>query len=345
MIYLGLFVVFVFIVFQITGILIAAPGYKGKATDHFNGKQFINIDNVRAKGFFEVLRWMVNRKRGEWHPIQISTHGPKPWASVNREFSITFINHSTFLIQSGNINFLLDPVYSDRVSPFPWVGPKRMRPPGIRFEDLPKINYVIISHNHYDHLDIPTIRKLEQIHRPKYIVPLGVKSQFTREKITAVDELDWWDMKTLLPSVSVQAVPAQHFSGRGTIDRDKTLWCGYTLRLNSRTIYFAGDTGYNANLFKMIRERTGAIDIAIIPIGAYKPEWFMSPIHCSPREAVKIHRDVQSRQSIASHFGTFALADDSETDPIIDLQSALDESEVSREEFLALREGQSFRSE
>jgi len=325
---------------QIIGYWLSAPKYNGPVSDHFNGKQFINPGNVKAKGLAEVLKWMRTRKQGEWKRIDQVGSAEKPVERIHQGIRITFVNHSTFLIQVDGVNILTDPVWSERTSPFSWAGPKRMRQPGISFNDLPTIDFVLLSHNHYDHLDLATVKKLSQKYRPKIITPLGVKAFLEKEKINGHGDLDWWEEVKLTDSLAVQSVPAQHFSGRGMFDRDATLWCGYVIRRTGGNIYFAGDSGYNATLFKEIGIRCAPINIALIPIGAFKPEWFMAPIHCSPEEAVKIHLEVNARQSIATHFGTFPLADDGQHDAAIGLKKALAEQSISENDFLILNEGE-----
>jgi L-ascorbate metabolism protein UlaG (beta-lactamase superfamily) len=214
-----------------------------------------------------------------------------------------------------------------------------MREPGIVFEDLPRIDVVLLSHNHYDHLDIYTVKKLNRMFQSKFIVPLGVGAFLKRSGIHTFYELDWWQEFSIDNAIAAQSVPAQHFSGRGLHDRDATLWCGYVLKRSNGNIYFAGDTGYNDRTFKEIGERCAPVKAALIPIGAYKPKWFMSPIHCSPDEAVQIHEDTQSALSIASHFGTFPLADDGKDEAVQDLALALSRSEKTPKPFIALQEG------
>ena len=324
------------------GISLSAPTYKGPESDHFDGKKFVNPGNIKANGLREVFKWMINRKRGEWKPDFSERYGPRPLERENENIRITFVNHSTFLIQVDGLNILTDPVWSTRVSPFSWAGPKRMRLPGLKLEQLPTIHLVLLSHNHYDHLDILTMLTIFGAHHPKIIVPLGVK-QFLDEKwIKGSVEMDWWQEQTVTEKVSVESVPAQHFSGRGALDRDKTLWCGYVINTTKGKIYFAGDTGYNENTFKEISEKVGPIKLSLLPIGAYHPRWFMSPIHTSPDEAVKIHIDVKSGISIGSHFGTFPLADEGYEEPKTDLREALRQFNISQEKFITLQEGQPF---
>jgi L-ascorbate metabolism protein UlaG (beta-lactamase superfamily) len=323
----------------LSGYFLSGPKYEGPITDHFNGKTFTNPGDRKAKGLPDVLKWMLSRKREKWQRDQHSVLGKKPLESVRAGVRITFVNHSTFLIQFDGINILTDPVWSERTSPFSWAGPKRMRPPGIRFDDLPQIHYILLSHNHYDHLDVPTLKKLSNRFNPKIFTALGVKAFLDQNEIKNAVDMDWWNTLLMEGSTQVQAVPAQHFSGRGTFDRDATLWCGFVVKRNEGNIYFAADTGYNETTFKEIGDRCAPINLSLIPIGAFKPEWFMSPIHCSPKEAVKIHLDCNSKQSIATHFGTFPLADEGLKVPANELILALKELNVNRDEFLIPEEG------
>ena len=320
------------------GFFLSGPVYKGPISDHFDGKQFINPTGLKAKGLSDVLRWILKRKQGPWKEKKEIPFGEKP-LTTSDELRITYVNHSTFLIQVEGVNILTDPVWSERTSPFQFVGPKRMRPPGINFEDLPKIDVVLLSHNHYDHLDLPIIKKIFKIHQPKVITPLGVKAFLEQNNISGHGDLDWWDEIVLNDFLKVQAVPAQHFSGRGMYDRDATLWCGYVIKRKKGNIYFVGDTGYNEKTFKEIGERCAPITVAVVPIGAYKPQWFMSPIHCSPEEAVKIHIEIKAKVSIADHYGTFALADDGQDEPGQELIKALEKFNVPKEQFISLMEG------
>lgn len=326
--------------FFVIGFLLSGPSHRGEVSDHFDGKKFLNPGNAKAKGLTDVFQWMMQRKQGPWTEKKEPAIGKKPEAMITEGMKITFVNHSTFLIQLDGVNILTDPVWSERVSPFQFAGPKRMKQPGIRFEDLPKIDYVLLSHNHYDHLDINTIKDIDKVHRPKMITPLGVKAFLDSQQLVSAVDLDWWQEIQLTASLSVQAVPAQHFSGRGVFDRDATLWCGYVIKNQRGNIYFAGDTGYNKFTFKEIGTRCAPVSVALIPIGAFQPTWFMSPIHCSPSEAVQIHFDVMASQSIATHFGTFPLADDGEDEPIQELQKAMNQTNLSPDKFLVLKEGE-----
>jgi L-ascorbate metabolism protein UlaG (beta-lactamase superfamily) len=330
----------------LTGLLlvdlqISASGYDGPESDHFDGKKFHNPDKIRGRGLFDMMKWALSGDRGEWTELRkqdVTFAVPSQTPENKDEFCITFVNHTTALIQVDGLNILTDPVWSRRVSPYSWVGPGRMRPPGIRFEDLPEIDLVLISHNHYDHLDIAAVKRLKQDHDPQFITPLGVAQYLNKNGISRTADMDWWEEHEFSAETMITGVPAQHFSGRGVFDRDQTLWCGYVLQTKVGTLYFAGDTAYGS-FFTDIGS-VFDIDLSLIPIGAYKPRWFMQPIHTDPNEAVRIHQDVQSSQSIATHFGTFPLADDAMDEPKQDLARALNKHGVPAADFITLDEGE-----
>lgn len=337
---IGAFLMSVPLTMLLVGLLISAPRYRGPVSDHFDGSRFINPGSVKAKSGCEVLKWMINRKQGPWKEDLANHYGKHPLGHFKGGVRITFVNHSTFLIQVDGVNILTDPVWSKRVSPFEWIGPKRMKRPGIRFGDLPRIHLVLLTHNHYDHLDIKTLRMIFGAHHPRFVTPLGIMDYLNRNYINSATDIDWWQEIQFDDRIKIQSVPAQHFSGRGLSDRDATLWCGYVIKTREGNIYFAGDTGYNETTFKDIGSRCGPFKFSVLPIGAYKPGWFMSPIHVSPEESVRIHRDIGSPLSIAMHFGTFPLADDSADDPVKDLVLAMAKHGVEPDEFVTFREGE-----
>lgn len=319
------------------GIWTSAPAYKGAVSNHFDGKKFFNGPGYEEMGFTQLIKWMTSRKLGEWTELSEDeiTFGPKPADRINDSTQvITYVNHSTFLIQTDNLNILTDPVYSERVSPFSFAGPKRMRPPGIRFQDLPSLDVVLLSHNHYDHLDIATLKRIKEKFDPLFITPLGVDLYLKKQGFSKTVSLDWWEETSVTDSVEIAAVQAQHFSSRGPFDRDKTLWAGFVIKSQKGNIYFAGDTGYN-NFFTEIGERYAPIKTSLIPIGAYIPRWFMSPVHVDPAQAIQIHKDLKSEFSIGMHYGTFPLADDGLDDPINDFNKV-----VGEEKFVLVGEGE-----
>jgi L-ascorbate metabolism protein UlaG (beta-lactamase superfamily) len=276
---------------------------------HFDGRRFYNPGAPQARGFLDVLRWKLG-SRPEPSPNFISdvAQSTPPRRVENSELRITVVNHSTALIQQRAGNILTDPIWSKRASPMSWLGPKRRRKPGVRMDDLPDIDAVLISHNHYDHLDLPTLRRLAVRGPSRFIVAARCARLLRSEKIEPVYELDWGESLTT-SGISIHCVPALHFSARGIFDRNKTLWCGYAIEFPERLVYFAGDTGFGSH-FAEIREKFGAPHVALLPIGAYKPRWFMSPVHMTPEEAVRAHEILGAKTSIAIHHGTFQLADE-----------------------------------
>ncbi len=339
----GLLIVFALLI-AIAGWAVSKPGYEGPKSDHFNGTTFENPGDVPSKDFFDVMKWYFQRDQGEWTtvPDDEITFAERPEDNVTSGMKITYVNHSTFLIQTAGVNILTDPVWSDRVSPMSFAGPKRFRPPGVRFEDLPPIDLVIISHNHYDHLDINTLKKLNEQFEPRVIVPLGVDVYLNQEGIENTVPLDWEENQPIDSDITVHSVQAQHFSARGLFDRDKTLWSGYVIDTPVGSVYFAGDTGYG-DFFTEIGNNHPDIKVGLIPIGAYKPRWFMKPMHVNPAEAIQIHKDVGAEISFGMHFGTFPLADDGMNDPENDFTQAMQQPQNAGVNFKLLTEGDTFQ--
>lgn len=265
------------------------------------------------------------------------------WMRGNRtQSSLTWVGHSTFVVQWNGLNVITDPHLSARASPLKFAGPKRFLPPALDYADLPPLDIALISHNHYDHLDEPTVRRLAQEHpQLVFVVPMGLKRWLLRRNIRNVIELDWWQSAEVLGG-QVHAVPVQHFSGRTATDRNATLWCGLVLAHKGRKLFFAGDTGYSRD-FADIAERLGAMDLSLIPIGAYEPRSFMRPVHVNPEEAVRIHQDVQSRLSVAMHWGSFRLTLEAMDQPPKDLAQALAAAGIPPEKFLVMRHGETRR--
>ncbi len=324
------------------GCVLSAPGYEGPRTAHFDGKRFVN-EVPRPHGFGDFLRWVTNRERGEWPeaPLPAGPAALPPARVGGGEIRVTFVNHATVLLQLGGLNVLTDPVWSDRVGPTSWLGVKRLRAAGLRMEDLPPIDLVLLSHNHYDHLDLPTLRTLSERFGAPILTGLGNAEYLRRKGIVEGIDLAWWEKREVAPGVAVTAVPAAHFSGRGLFDRDRTLWCGFVLEGPSGKVYFAGDTGWGPH-FEAIRERFGPMRLALLPVGAYEPRWFMSPVHTDPAEAVAAARLLDAETSVGIHFGTFPQADDGMDEPLVDLGAALSRLRDSGEappRFLALPNG------
>lgn len=310
-------------------------------TDHFNGKKFFNpeIDDA-LHGFTDMVKWQFTREPGVWREYIDLSPGPPPPARVaTGELRVTFVNHSTVLLQIDGLNFLTDPIWSDRAGPVSWAGVKRVHSPGIRFDDLPPIDAILLSHNHYDHLDLPTLRRLRDKWNPPIYTGLGNDRYLAKKGFTKVTALDWWQATTGPGGMKITFLPAQHFSGRSLTDHFKTLWGGFYLDSSSGGVYFAGDTGY-ASHFRQIRERLGAPRLALLPIGAYEPRWFMAKMHTNPEDAVKAHLELGAAASMGIHFGTFRLADDGQDQPVADLQKARERSFIAPEQFFTLSPGE-----
>ena len=301
---------------------------------HFDGRRYFNPGAPQVRGFADFLRWKLSthpeRSPGFIPDVQPS----KPPAAVDGgRMLVTFVNHSTLLLQQSGVNLLTDPIWSRRTSPFAWIGPSRRREPGVRWEDVPRIDIVLISHNHYDHLDLATLQRLARRGQCPFVVPAGAGGLLRSNGIGLVHELDWGESLTLGPA-TVHSVPAVHFSGRGLFDRNCSLWCGYVIQLAGRTIYFAGDTAFGDH-FGWIRKRFGAPHVAFLPIGAYEPRWFMHPVHMAPEEAVRAREILAPETSIAIHHGTFQLADEAVDTPMRYIRR------IAPDSFVVLKNGQS----
>ncbi len=311
------------------------PGRRPGLDPHFDGRHYFNPEAQQARGFLDVLRWQRQR-RPEPSPDWVNDVAPfvPPARADAGRLHVTFINHATVLLQGPGWNLLTDPIWSKRASPVAWLGPRRHRWPGVRQKDLPHIDAVLISHNHYDHLDWPTVRWLAGRDRPHWVVPAGVGRWMQQRNIGPVWELDWGE-SLAGADLRLCSVPAAHFSARGLHDRNRTLWCGYVIETTVGMIYFAGDTGFGRH-FAWIREQFGPPTLALLPIGAYAPRWFMGPVHMAPEDALQAHEILGSRTSIAIHHGTFRL-----TDEALDTPRRRLEELAQGQTFYALRPGES----
>ena len=266
---------------------------------------------VRTKFFFSRVWATTFHPRSATLP-RVANDG-RTLRENRSETTVTWVGHSTLLIQLDGVNLLTDPHWSDRASPFSFAGPKRVTPPGLRFEDLPPIHLVLISHDHYDHLDVATVLRLAEVHRPLFLVPLGLKAWLAHLGITTVEELDWWESRSI-NGLTLTCLPAQHFSSRTFWDRNRRLWSGWAVGGRQKRFFFAGDTGYY-DVFKEIGSRLGPFDLAAIPIGAYMPAEIMKSGHTTPEEALQLFEDVRGRRFLGIHWGTFDLAEEPIEEP------------------------------
>ena len=302
---------------------------------HFKDGKFSNGIEP-DKSWWDLIVSKVKDDWSAWPDWVESPYGSIPPKKVHgSDIRVTPINHSTVLIQTGGYNILTDPIYSESCSPIPFTL-KRVRNPGIRFEELPKIDVVIISHDHYDHLDLPTINRIVARDHPKIYLGLGVGERL--ESMTNVKELDWWEGTVVGKNFSLFFVPVQHFSGRTPFDQYSTLWGGFVLEINGRKIYFGGDSGY-ASHYKDTFDKFGPMDVSLLPIGGYAPRHFMAFPHLDPKQAVQAHQDLRSRKSIGIHFGTFRLTAERIDEPIELLAKETKMAGLKEEDFIAAEFG------
>jgi len=292
---------------------LSVPGFRGRLSDHFDGRRFRNLVPLKREGG-GFWRWMRERRRGPWPKVSgPPAFPPPPERERGPGFRVTFINHASVLIQTSGLNILTDPIWSERSSPVAWAGPKRVRPPGLALDRLPPLDAILVSHNHYDHMDLESLRILSARDHPLILTGLGNGAFLAAHGVRGAHDMDWWDQVPLGPQgpgeIEVDFVPAQHFSGRGLRDRMDALWGGFMVRAPQGRIYFAGDTARGPH-FSQIRDRLGKPDLALLPIGAYLPEWFMKPVHIGPEDILPVAGELGSHSVMAIHFGTFPLGDD-----------------------------------
>ena len=339
--------------------------YYDPSKPHHTAEGFINNYTATVnKTFSELIRWQIERRQQglpkppqQPVPVQaadlVSVHNyGRPVGGKPQPPAITWIGHDSMLVQAGGLNVLTDPVFSERASPVQFFGPRRAQAPGIALADLPLINVVPISHNHYDHLDKDSVldiaRRSEAAGKPTlFLVPLGIKAWFTDLGISNVIEMDWWDSKTY-KGVEFNFTPVQHWSARSFGDRSQTLWGGYAVFAPDFHWYFSGDTGYSRD-FTDTRERFvgrqtpengGGFDLALIAVGAYQPRWFMASQHVNPAEAVQIHTDLGAKRSVGVHWGTFELTDESLDQPPKDLELAVKSQGLQTQDFSVMAVGE-----
>jgi L-ascorbate metabolism protein UlaG (beta-lactamase superfamily) len=314
------------------------------ASANYIDGQFHNSNGVEALSLWDIAQRNYRSGggyiTGDW-PAWVSTAVDKaPLPRVDtEEIRITFVNHATFLIQTGGLNILTDPVFSERVSPFSFFGPQRIHDAGIPLANLPPIDIVLISHDHYDHLDLNAVDQLVQRDQPVIYAGLGVSRHLSHN--ANVIELDWDHHVNIKGDLQLWFLEVQHNSGRGITDRNATLWGGYMLKFPHKTIYFGGDSGY-ADHYRKANRQFEAIDIAFLPIGAYAPRDIFKPVHLDPYEAVQAHLDLNAKLSIGMHFGTFPLTAEDYGEPLQFLAKAKEDKGITDDEFIVLDIGTPF---
>lgn len=343
------------VITSIAGVAAAAGGgagvlahfaryYDGPASDHFDGLRFFDPNGSPPKSFIDLVRWQVSRERVAWPEKDPSPYADKPPPRVDnpRDWRISFVGHASLLLQAAGLNILLDPVWSERASPLSFAGPKRVNDPGVAFDVLPPIDVVLVSHCHYDHLDVATLAALATPHRPRIITPLGNDTIIRgHDPSSRVEAYDWHVRVALSRDVSVTLVPTRHWSARGFFDRNKALWGGFVIETPAGRILHVADSGYgDGHHFRNARDLYGPFRLAILPIGAYAPRWFMRDQHMNPQEAVRAFADSGAERALAHHFGTFQLTDEAIDEPHARLAEALKAANLPAGKFAALRPGQ-----
>jgi len=312
-------------------------------SDHCDGRRFFNPHTGDDRTIADVITWQRTRERSPWpEEVPLASYPPPPGDVDTGRVAVTFIGHSTFMLRTNDAIILTDPVFTTHAGPFGRIGPRRVRPPAVPLECLPLPDIVLVSHNHYDHLQPSSLRRCAHGAEPQFVTALGLASYLRRLTLENVTELDWWQEADLGGGRSVACVPAQHFSARTPFDRNRTLWCGFVLSTADQTIYYAGDSGYGPH-FKEIGRRCPSIDVALLPIGAYEPRWFMKWQHMDPAEAVQAYRDLGARAMLGMHWGTFDLTDEPADLPPQELARLVAENHLDPERVRALAIGEVWR--
>jgi L-ascorbate metabolism protein UlaG (beta-lactamase superfamily) len=317
--------------------------YQGPPNDHFDGTRFFNPGQPDTdRGLPDMLRWKFGPRPAEWpKSVPVIPAVPEPRVAG---LSITAVGHATLLIQAAGVNLLTDPVWSERASRFRFAGPKRVTAPGIAFDALPRIDAVLLSHNHYDHLDMTTLRRLHARDAPLMVMPLG-NDAIVKKGVPGARTVvgDWGDRMELPGGTATTLVPANHWSARGTGDRRMALWAGHWIETPAGSVYFAGDSGWcGGGIFRDIAARHGAPNVALLPIGAYAPRWFMAPQHADPDEAVAMFEVLGAGHALGIHWGTFQLTDEAREEPVARLAAALAARGIARDQFIAATPGRTY---
>jgi L-ascorbate metabolism protein UlaG (beta-lactamase superfamily) len=317
--------------------------YEGPPSDHFDGSRFFDPHGAPPNRLVDLIRWRALRDPRPWPASVANPPADKPPRRVDsRDWRISFVGHASVLLQTAGLNILIDPIWSERASPFGFAGPKRVRAPGIAFDDLPPIDVVLVSHCHYDHLDVPTLSRLSTTHRPRIVAPLGNDTIMRAGDLSIRAETHDWDVRVSVSrDVSVTLAPMHHWSARGVLDRNKALWAAFVVETPAGRYYHVADSGYGGgHHFRAARERYGPFRLAALPLGAYEPRWFMRNHHLNPQEAVQAFADCGADAALGHHFGTFPLGDDAIEAPEAALAEARTVAGVASDKFRTLRPGE-----
>ena len=316
--------------------------YEGPESDHFDGTQFHNHGAQPDLPYARILWEVITAPHPPWPESETVAYDKPPKRVPGAKMRVAFVGHASVLIQTQNLNILTDPVWSERASPVSWAGPKRSQKPGIKLNDLPPIDIILVSHNHYDHMDLETIAALWQRDKPLIFAPLGNDRILANydERIKAI-AMDWGDSQPIAAQMEIALEPMFHWSTRwGAIDRNKALWGAFVIKTPSGAIYFVGDSGFgNGRYYKEAKQKYGAFRLAILPIGTYKPRWFFNYHHQDPSQAVEAHQILNAFRSMGVHFGTFDLSLTPYDEPAQSLRRALAKENLGENVFRALKPG------
>jgi len=316
--------------------------YDGPISGHFDGTRFFLPGQTRDKTQAELWKWRMAGGKAAW-PAEFPAlrQDTPPGRVAGRGLRVTLVGHASFLIQTGGMNILVDPVWSERASPVSFAGPKRVNAPGVDFEALPAIDWVLVTHNHYDHMDVATLRRLAAHSGARILAPLGNAAIMTEAGVTLpVIMKDWEESVPLARQVTAHLIPAKHWSARGLFDRRHALWSGFVLETPAGVVHIAGDTAYHRPVFSDVKARFGPPRLSLLPIGAYEPRWFMREQHMGPDEAVEAMLDCGAEAAIGCHWGTFQLTDEAITAPAEELAATLAAKGIAGERFRAFRPGE-----
>jgi L-ascorbate metabolism protein UlaG (beta-lactamase superfamily) len=317
--------------------------YDGPVSDHFDGTRFFDLNGPTPRTLADQWRWYREGNRQKWPEWAPSPYADKPPARVEGpEWRISFVGHASFLLQTAGLNILIDPVWSERASPVSFAGPRRVNDPGIAFDALPPIDIVLVSHCHYDHLDVDTLSRLAAAHKPRVIAPLGNDTIIKNHDAgVRAEAYDWHQRIDTGRGLSVTLVPTRHWSARGLTDRNKALWASFVIETPAGRIYHVADSGYgDGQHFRDARDRYGPFRLAVLPIGAYEPRWFMRDMHMNPAEAVQAFTTSGAEFALGHHYGTFQLTDEAIDAPVEALEAARVNAGIEPEQFRLLRPGQ-----